>query len=859
MGWLTRLANRVRRRDRGRKIDPSALRERTREANLLVGLEHFLQDLRHGVRMLARNPVLAGICVVSIAFGTGANVAIFSMADALLLRPLPIPQPSEVVTVGYEVLRGTFYRTSASYRDFQDIRARAASFEGLAAYLYRPIAIAPRAADPARIRLVAFVSDDFFRALSIDLQIGRGFLPEEDGVGGRGSVVVISDALWRGGFGGDPAILGRTMHVAARDVTIVGVTAPSFSGLEPYIRDSVFVPAGLLPRMGDSGSGHRPDILEARDARLFTVKGRLRAGVSLSAAQAELMTIGRDLARAWPDTNTNQALVAQTELAYKYEARPLDSALIVVLTVLSVAVLGVACANVAGLLASRAPIRSREMALRLAIGADRLRLIRQLMTESLAIAVLGAAGGIGVGSAGIALLRQIPFPTDIVSLPPFELDRRTLAFSVGVAMASALLVGLGPALQTTRVDLTSSLKSSDRTGAGRTRLTGRSVLVSVQVALSMTLVTLTVFAIQVFGRELSKGPGWRVTHVAQLHVDAGQGGYTEEGATRFFTSLIDKTRALPGVRSASATSALPMYDFDFTSLLREGERLPRGEAPPPVWSASIDERYFETMGIGLISGRIFRQTDDADATPVAIVNDTLARHYWAGQDAIGKRLQVLGAEAGLVEIVGVVRTTTLGFPGELPQNGIYFPYRQRRARYMTVLAYTDGESAALVKPLEDLARRLDPDVPIHDGQTMESFFGARVTGFGGVIFRLVAGMGIMGVALTMVGLYGLVSYNVSRRTREIGIRIAVGATYARIMTMVLRQGMSPAFAGVAAGLVGSAVAARFMEGLVPFSYRVNRETFFYVVPVLLVIALGAAFLPARRAARVNPTEALRCD
>jgi putative ABC transport system permease protein len=819
----------------------------------------FLQDLRHGIRAFARNPALTAICVLSIAFGTGANVAIFSFADAILLRPLPIVRPSEVVTIGSRVLRGTFYRTVASYRDFEDIRGRATSFTGITAFVYRPVAIAPLASDPARVRLITYVSEDFFRVLSIDMQLGRGFLPAEDGKFGRSAVVILSDAMWRGSFGSDPAVLGRKMRVAARDYTIVGVAAPGFSGLEPYIRDSVFVPAGMLPYANDSGWGHRPDILEARDARLFAIKGRLKPGVSLSEAQAELATIGRDLERAYPDTNTSQALIAQTELAYRYEMRPLNSALVVILSILSIAVLGVACANVAGLLASRAPVRSREMALRLAIGADRLRLIRQLLTESLVIAVLGAIGGIVVGWIGISLLRQIQFPTDMVSLPQFEINQRSLAFSLVIAMASAVLVGLGPAVQTTRVDLTSSLKSTDRTNSARPRLSAKSALVAVQVALSMALVTFTVFAIQVFGRELSRGPGWRTTHVAKMHVDAGQAGYDQADSTRFFTTLLEQARALPGVRAVSATSALPLYDFEFTPVLHEGDRLPRGEAAPQVFTASIEERYFDAMGMSLSAGRNFRDTDDADAPPVAIVNDTLARHYWPGEDPLGKRLQVLGREGGLVDVVGVVRTSTLGFPGELPQNGVYFPYRQRQSRYMAVVAYTDGESAALVKPLEDLSRRLDPEVPIHDGQTMEKFYGARVVSFGGIMLRLVGGMGLMGVALTMVGLYGLISYSVNRRTREIGIRIAVGATYARIMTMVLRQGMAPALAGVVLGLAASAVVVRFTERLVPFSYHVGGDIFLVVVPILLAIALAAAFFPARRAALVSPTEALRCE
>jgi len=387
----------------------------------------------------------------------------------------------------------------------------------------------------------------------------------------------------------------------------------------------------------------------------------------------------------------------------------------------------------------------------------------------------------------------------------------------------------------------------------------RSALVSLQVALSLALVTLTVFAIDVVGREIRKGPGWRVEHVALLSADAGQAGYTEEESTRFFTTLLEKARALPGARLVSATSAMPLFDFDFVPLLPEGERLPRGEAPPPVWSASIEEQYFDTMGIGMVAGRPFTATDEPGATPVAIVNETLARHFWPGRDPLGKRLQLLGPSGGLVEIVGVVRTTTLGFPGELPQNGIYFPYRQRPARSMMVLAHTENDSAALVKSLEDLTRRLDPDVPVSNGQTMEKFFGARVAGFGGVMLRLVGGMGFMGVTLTMIGLYGLVSYNVNRRTREIGIRIAVGATYARIMRMILRQGMAPAFAGVVGGLGASVAVWRFLERLVPFAYRVEPRTYAIVVPVLLAVALLASFVPARRAALVNPTEALRCD
>ncbi len=890
MGWLNRLANVFRRPTLDAEIDEelrfhldatvddnlaagmtpdqarrdalrrlggrTGLRERTRDANLLVGVEQFLQDLRHGIRMLLRTPALSAICIVSIAFGTGANVAIFSMADAILLRPLPLPQPAGVLTVGSKVMRGAFYHTVASWRDYLDIRDRARTFSGLAAYTYDTAAIAPRAGDPPRVRFVAFVSDNFFSVLGIDLQVGRGFLPDEDGKSGRGAVVVISDALWRGSFGADPAILGRRMQIGKRDFTIVGVSAAGFTGVESYIRDSVFLPAGLYPGVAD---GARHDALETRDVRVFMVKGRLQPGVGLSEAQAELATIGRDLARAYPETNVDQALIAQSEVQYKYESHPLDSALVVILSVLSLAVLGVACANVAGLLTSRAPVRAREMALRLAIGAGRARLVRQLLFESALLAALGALAGVGVGYMGIALLRQITVPTDMVSLPPFALDERTLTFSLATAVASALLVGLWPALLTTRVDLTSSLKSLERGASGRTPFNARAVLVALQVGLSLSLVTITVFAVQTVSRELSRGPGWRVAHAALLHVDAGQSGYARPAAARFFERLLDRTRALPGVRGASVTSTMPLFHFHLIGVLPEGRRLARGETPPPVWDASIEERYFETMGITLLAGRIFKDSDDAGGAPVAIVNDTLARRYWPDDSALGKRLQVLGPDGGLAQVVGIVRTTTMGFPGELPQNAVYFPFRQRPSGYMTIVATTDGDSDGLVKPMEEAVHRLDPDVPIFDGHTMEQFYGSRIVSFGGVMVKLAGGMGVMGVTLTLVGLYGLVSYSVNRRTREIGIRIAVGATYARIMRMVLGEGMTPVVLGLGVGLLGSVASWRLMSQLVPYSHQVTPATYAIVIPILAVLTLSAAFVPARRAARVNPTEALRCE
>jgi putative ABC transport system permease protein len=778
------------------------------------------------------------------------------MADALLLRPLPVVRPDQVVTVGSRVLRGTIYQNFASYPDYIDIRDRVHTLSGIAAYDHLPVSLETHAGDGRRIRFATFVSPNFFDVFQVGLQRGRTFLPDEDGQGGRGAVVVISDALWRADFAADPAVLGRKLRLANHEFTIVGIAPASFSGLHPFIRDSVFVPMRFMPRLVDL---KHPNALDARDVRFLTLKGRLRAGVTLAEAQAELTTLWADLQRAYPDTNGALKLTAQSELAYRVEQRPLDSTLLITLSVLSMAVLCVACANVAGLLASRAPVRAREIALRLAVGANRARLVRQLVTESLVVAAAGAVGGLAIGQLGIQLLGQIRFPSDMISRPEFSLDARALGFSLLIAAACALVVGLGPAIQTTRVDLNATLKSSDRAAAaGPRRVSGRSILVGLQVALSLVVVTIATFTNQVFFRELNAGPGFRIHGMAKVSMDPSQAGYTREEAARFFTTALERTRQLPLVRSAAIASAMPLFGFQFVSVVPDGRLLAKGETGTPVWATSVDAEYFRTMEIAVLGGRAIETGDDAAAPAIAVINETMASQYWPAGDAIGKRVRVLDPPFTVVEIVGITRTVTHGFPGESPQPAIYFSYLQRPRSQMVLLARTD-DSAALLQPLGDIVRTIDPDVPVFDVQTIEAFYDARVASIGRVLARLVTAMGIMGLALTMIGLYGLVSYSVHRRTREIGIRIAVGATSVRIVRMVLGEGMIPAAVGVAAGLALSVATARLLTMLIPFGHHLNMHTLLVVTPLMVAVTLIAAYLPARRAATVDPTVALRCE
>ena len=828
-----------------------------RRWDVFLHLERLWQDVKHGARVFARNPALTAIAVVSIACGTGANVAMFSVADAMLLRPLPVARPGDLLAVGFKAENATrLEQGHASYLDYQDVRARARSFDGILAYDYATVGLTLRPGDPPRVRVASFISDNFFSVLGVPLPIGRGFHADEVSDGTPARVVILTDAVWRADFDSDPSVVGRTIRIGITDFTVVGVAPQPFSGLHPFLREAVFLPMGLLPVLDDI---YPPNLLETRQSRVFSLKGRLRDGVSISEARAELDTIGRALEQEYPESNTDRRLGAQTEIAFKFEQRPLDASLIVVLLVLSVAVLCVACANVAGLLASRAPVRAREMSLRLAVGAGRGRLIRQLLTETLGIAIVGGAAGLAVAQLGIAILRGIQFPSDMIAPPTFELDRRALGVSLAVALASAILAGLSPAIQTSRVDLAGALKSSDQTLRRRRRLRARPALVAIQVALSLVLLTISTFAFRMFTGELRNGPGFRTTRMAKVTIDAGQGHYRDAEAARFFAGILEDARALPGVRSASLTSTMPLFSYRFASVIREGEVVPDGQTGRLAWAASVDDQYFTTMDIPVMAGRAFTRADSADAGGVAIVNSVLARQLWPDGDAVGRTIQVVDQGGRRATVVGIVQHTTQQFPGERPQPAIFFPFEQQPRGQMVLLAHTEGPSASVIDALSAVARRPDAAVPVFDAQTIERFYHVLVEAHFETVVRMIGGTGLMGMALTMVGLYGLVSYAVTRRTREIGIRMAVGATQESVVRMVLRQCMLPVWVGVPLGLALSLVASSALMSTVPTGYRITGSIYWLVVPLLVAVTTLAAAVPARHAARINPTVALRCE
>ena len=536
--------------------------------------------------------------------------------------------------------------------------------------------------------------------------------------------------------------------------------------------------------------------------------------------------------------------------------------LVAMLATLALAVLLVACANVAGLLTSRAPVRAREMALRLAIGAGRRRIVRQLVTESVLLALAGAVAGLAVGYAGMVLFRQIEMPTDLPILISFRMDHRALLFSLAVALASAVLFGLSPAIQATRADLTAVMKSGDAVAPGRRRRWGRALLVGGQVAVSVVLLVVALFMYRGFRDQLAGGPGYRTDHLLLMSVDTGLVRYTEAQSAQFFKEVGDRARELPGVVSVAMATSVPMANdgAGFETIVPEGFRFPPGKDNATVLASRVDEHYFRTMGLTLLRGRDFRVEDAADAPKVAIVNEQFAQHYWPGQDPIGKRFRLVDRDQAWVQVVGLAKTTKYLFIAEPPTEFIYFPYRQARVREMVMLVQSAGDPAGLAGPMRAVVHRLDPNLPVYNVRTMAELYRMRATRIFNVLITTVAALGLMGLGLAIVGLYGLVAYAASRRTREIGIRMAIGADQAAVLRMVLGHGFMLAVAGLALGLVASVGAGQLLAAAFPTGD--NRQDFvslLIVIPVVLAVTFLAAYIPARRASRINPTQALRHD
>jgi putative ABC transport system permease protein len=608
------------------------------------------------------------------------------------------------------------------------------------------------------------------------------------------------------------------------------------------------------------------DFFEDRDDRVLTVKARLARGRSLRDAGNEVAVLARAWEREHPGTNRERGAAVRTQFEMRTRDNDVNWKFSVIFTVLALVVLLVACTNAAGLLLSRARTRTREIAIRLAIGAGRFRLIRLLLTESLVLALLGGLVGIAVAYGGIRVLRTFQIPTELPIEIPFRMDTRVLLASLAFSVLSALLCGLAPALQSVRLDLVKGLKEADadEPGAGRQRFWGRNALVVAQIAMSMMLLAASFLMFRGFHRDLREGLEFAQEakdHVLMVRFDPRLVQYDTSEAQRFYERLIERAQEEFGVRSAGLTRNPPLGldDFELLAFVPENVPLPRDRENVTALADTVDEGFFETMGVPILRGRGFRASDTAESPRVAVVNEQFARHYWPDGDAVGRRIRLDRSGGTPVEIVGVARTIRYGDSGSRPMDFVYLPLTQRPTPRMVLLLRAEGDPSKLVEPAKDIVRQLDANMPILEMRTYGDLYRYSMVEGPGFAVRLVGTLGAVALLLAVAGLYGLVAYNVSRRTREIGIRIAIGAKPADVIRLVMGKGLALVVAGTAIGLGLGLAVEWFMNSMVFDAGGVDLTVYLVVVPAMVLVAMLAAWVPARRACRIEPTRALRYE
>ncbi|MGA3039403.1 MAG: ABC transporter permease [Bryobacteraceae bacterium] len=818
----------------------------------------MLNDLRYAIRTLRKSPGFALVAVISLALGIGANSAMFSLADALLLRPLPVPHASDLIVVKSqlrgEAVGGISQYSGLSYPDFKDLRERNKSYTGLVASQYSQFGFATEKGVLPRMKFGELVTGDFFNVLDVPLELGRAFRPDEDQVAGRDAVVVLGHELWRTDFASDPGVVGRTIFLNNIPFTVIGVAPEPFTGSNEMVRSALFVPRAMGPRLADD---LRQTVPEKRDRREMSVYGRLRPGVGVAQAAAEARVVSQQLAQVYPATNRTASMVVDTDVQARLKANPIDAGLVFFLLAMAAVVLLIACANVMNILLSRARARSREIAIRLAIGAGRGRLVRQLLTESLVIAVLGGALGLLVAKTGVDLFGQIKIPSDIPIVIDVRLDPRVLLFTILASVASALVFGLAPALQSSHPDLVPALKSGKSDDGKRRRLLGRNTLVIAQVAGALLLLVFATQAYRGVSIVMSRPAGFRTNHLLIASFDTTLARYTPDPAKGFFKPLLERVRSLPGVKSAALTEAVPMLPGGGNSrLVPEGVKLPPGTEAISVVTNIVSDGYFDALNVPIVEGRAFQQTDRAESRPVAIVNELFAHKYYPNQNPVGKRLRLKGDTDEMLEIVGVARQSRYFFLVEPPVEYIYRPLSQNPRQALTILIETTGPSSTLAAPLREVVRSLDAGQPMYGVRTMEEVFDQRATKTLGVLTQAIGGMGLLGLILAMVGLYGLMSYSVSLRSREIGIRMAIGAGRSGVLGMIMKQGMLLTAAGVSIGLLLCLLASKAVTAAVGVP-GFNLPFVALVTAGLIAAAALGAYAPAWRASHLDPNAVLR--
>ncbi len=805
----------------------------------------FAQDVRYGLRTLLKSPGFTIVALLTLTLGIGATAAMFSVVDAVLLRPLPYRDPGQLVMIYEDLTSVGFPYGPAAPANFVAWREQKQVFQDVAALATdRVYALTGGSGDPEKLTGAA-VTRNLFSVLGVAPMLGRGFLPEEDEPGGE-RVAIIGYALWRGRFGGESSVIGRDILLNNEKYTIVGIMPPGFSF--PYKDEGVWTPLAL----GAKG-------LAQRDNHYLTVVGRLLPGVSLEKVNAQLLVLNKRMAREYPKSNAVIQRFFATPLRDDY-TRDVRRGLIVLFASVGFILL-IACANIANLLLSRGSGRQREIAIRAAVGAHRNRIVRQLLTESVLLAAVGGALGVLLAAWCFAFLKNL-VPENLSGTVHITLDLRVLGFAVLVSVVSSALFGLVPALHISRADLNDVLKEGARGSTGSRRKRLRSLLVIGEVALSMMLLVASGLLLESFANLRGLNPGFRSDHVLTMRLivpDSKYGNFAPRA--QFFQTVLERVRALPGVRSAGFTSALPLTFKGGTSgFTPEGMPL----SPGITYDANnrvVTPGYFETMRIALRKGRLFSGADGENAPPVAIVNETMAKTFWPNLDPVGKRFRPSFPKAPWYRIVGVIEDVRQMALDQAPRQEMYFPYRQSKHNWMfprDLVVRTFGDPLALAATVRRAIWSIDREQPVSDLQTLDQFLDENVAQRR-VQATLLGGLAALALALACIGIYGVLSYMVTQRTQEIGVRLALGAAASDIFRTVAGQGMALAGCGILAGIAAALALTRLLANLLFGVAATDPLTFAGAVAVFAAVALLACFIPARRAAKVDPMVALRYE
>lgn len=822
-------------------------------------MQSFWQDMKYAVRSLRNSPSFAIVAIVTLGLGMAVNTTVFSIVNGLLLRPLPVPHPEQITVLSMKQQGGDGFQMF-SYPDFQDIRSQAVSSAEV--FGYRTGLVSLIADGKGDHCVISRVTGNYFSALGVKPLLGRLILPTEGQTPGADPIFVLGYSYWQKRFSGDKSVVGKQVEMDGHAVTIIGVAPKEFQGTYAFLNMDGYLPLSAVPGIG--GNSPVEETWTHREHRSITLMARLKPGVDLQKAKATLDVIAKRLGEQHPDADKGISFQIFPERLARPEPDPDNTIPNVSLafTVLAALVLLVACFNIANVLLVRATVRQREMAIRAAIGAGRARLVRQHLTESLLLAILGGAAGLLMGWWTSGFLSSLPLGTDFPITFNFQPDARVYLFTLAAVVVTGAVVGIMPALRVARTDVNSMLREGGRSGSdGPRRHLVRNSLVMAQVAGSLLLLIVAGLFVRSASKARHIGLGFDPDQVVDVPIDVKQIGYTDQQGTAFFQEAEDRLRALPGVVSVAQAFSVPM------GLISADERLGIEEHPvepghpePTVYYNMVSPDYFATLRIPLLRGRVFTKADSEKAAEVAIVNQTMAKKFWPNEDALGKRFKLHEAASQYMEVVGVVKDGKYKGVVEDPMPYFYVPLEQHYMPLRTMHVRTSVPPESLELQIGAQVQEIAPTLPLSGVKTLKQ----ELEGLNGYLFfhlgaQLTATMGILGLILAVVGVYSVVSYAAVQRTHEIGIRMALGAKPQDILGMVLGQSLIVIGLGIAIGLGAAFAGTRLLASLLVGVSSNDPLTFIVVVTVLAVVALLACWLPARRATHVSPLVALRYE